>query len=467
MKHEKLSTPRQIGYGFGMLGESMAINAFLVYFMFFLTDVAMLKPGIAGTIITVGCIFGAFTDLTAGAKSDGSRNVKGKRRPFIFKAAILLGVATVFLYTDWAAIPDGSKPVYFLIVLMIYEAGLSFSDIPYQSLGSEITADSQERLRIRGYANVLNYLGMLLSTAGTMTMVVLFMNMGSSQTGAWSKVGMVFGAVILISYWISVFATRGREPVNETAAGEKTSQKEIFGSYAEVVKLKAYRPVLLYSIFAYAGLTLFTSMFIYYLTYNMGYTEGQTATVQTAYSLMVIVLSVIFANIRTDAKKIVLIMSLICGIVLSVFHFFQLNSVGIYLVFFVFSLAMAAFFVQVYGILYEVCDIAEYVSGTGRGGQVMSLFYFISKVMAGLSISGIGWILEIFGYDALALEQSASALNGISIGTLLLSGILFLVAAVAISRYPGNKARIAALQEALQLKRQGKEYSEDGFKELL
>lgn len=465
---EKLSLPRKAGYGFGMFGESIALNTFLTYYLFFLTDVVEMNPAVAGAVVTIGSIVAALTDLTAGAKSDASRNPKGKRGLFIFKAAIVLGVAIFLIYSNWTFIPMSAKPIYFIIVLILFQFALSFTDMPYQSLGSEITEDLGERVQLRSIANVFNYGGMILASSGILVIVTMFTNNGSTYSGAWSKTGLLFGIMTIIAFWMSAFAAKGREPIpspDETV--EKFSFVTTFKNYIDVMKLKAYKPVLLYSVCAYAGIILFTCMYIYYLNYNMGYTSAQASTVMLVYSIIVMILSAIFGFFRWDAKKVNSISMIFAGAMMCVFHFLTPGTFGLYILFFIFAIAVSSFFVQTYTIVYEVCDIDGYVSGGKRAGYIVSLFYFINKVMTAISASAIGWILQSVGYDATLPAQSNTTLNGISMCTLLISGLCFVIGGLIILKYPGTNKRLKALQEAVAAKAEGREYSEEGFKELL
>ena len=172
--NKKLSFGTKAGYGFGMVGECLAMNTFYIYFLFFLTDGVGMAAGIAGTVAMIATFWGAFTDLIAGNRSDATKNPNGRRRPFIFKAAIPLGIMTFLMYTDWSAIPMGAKPVYFIIMACAFWLSLSFADLPYQSLGAEITEDYHEKNQIRSYANILNYAGMILASSGTLTFVAIF-----------------------------------------------------------------------------------------------------------------------------------------------------------------------------------------------------------------------------------------------------------------------------------------------------
>lgn len=468
--NKKLSFGTKAGYGFGMAGECLAMNTFFIYFLFFLTDGVGMAAGIAGTVALIATFWGAFTDLFAGNRSDASRNPNGRRRPFIFRFAIPLGVVTFLTYTDWAGIPMGAKPVYFLIVAAAFWLFLSMVDLPYQSLGAEITDDYMEKNQIRAYANVLNYAGMILASSGTITFVAIFSANGSIQ-GAWSKVGLIFGLIILGCYWIVVAATKGKEPKNPNA-DKKNEVKEKAEGFFSMLKgaltIKPFRSILIYTIFGYGGILLFTSMYIYYLTYNMGMSEAGAATVMLVYSIMVIVISAVLGAIKVEKKTVVMVCSGVLGILMAILHFVGIgNMVVLYIMFFFFATGVSAYFVQIYSMVYDVCDIDEFKSGGSRAGGIVSMFYFVGKIMGGIAMAAVGWILQIAGYDAMALEQTAGALNGISFGALLLPGIMLLIGAAVIIKYPINARNYEALRTAIDKKNAGEEYTTEGFDELL
>lgn len=469
MNPNKLSFGVKLGYGMGMLGECLAMNTFYIYFIFFLTDAVGIGPGTAGTISMIAVFWGAFTDLFAGVKTDGSTNPKGRRRPFIYKAAVPLGVVTFLMYTDWSFVSDGAKAVYFLIASMIFWLALSFTDIPYLSLGSEITDDYEERTSIRSFANVLNYAGMILASSGTLTLVALLSKDGGvADTGAWSKVGLIFGVLTLLAYWISAAVTKGKEPVYVPPVKEDNAAKiSYFRTCLDVLKLKPYKYVMLYTIFAYGGVILFTSMYIYYLYYNMYFTEAQSATVMLIYSIMVMVVSAVLGVVKIEKRTVVVALTLLLGVGMCIAKFTGLGVAGLYLIFFLFALGISAYFVQIYSMVYDICDIDEFVSGGGRDGVIVSLFYFVGKVIGGVAMAAVGWLLAFADYDATLLDQTLETQAGIATGALLLPGILMILGGLAMLKYPVNAKNFNALREAIDARAEGKEYSTEGFKELL
>ena len=467
--NNKLSFGVKTGYGMGMIGECLAMNTFYIYFLFFLTDAVGINAGIAGTVAMIATFWGAFTDLIAGTRTDNSTNPKGRRRPFMFKAAIPLGIITYLMYTDWSIVPDGAKPVYFTIAAMIFWLALSFTDIPYISFGSEITDDYEERTSIRGISNILNYAGMILASSGTLTIVAMLSKDGGvGDTSAWSKLGLIFGLITLAAYWIVVGTSKGREKPYEPPKTEtRDKQTGFFKSCLEVIKIKPYRNILIYSICAYGGVLLFTSMYIYYLSYNVGMTEAQTATVMLVYCFMVMAVSAVFGRIKVEKKNVVVGATLIGGIVLCIGNFIEPGIMGVYIIYFAFALAISAYFVQIYSMVYDVCDIDEFKSGGGREGVIISLFYFIGKFVGGVAMAAVGWILQLSKYDPTLLEQRPETLSGISMGTLLLPGILMIIGALVMMKYPVNSKNFNALRAAIDARGEGREYSTEDFKELL
>lgn len=467
--NQRLSFGVKAGYGMGMVGECLAMNTFYIFFLLYLTDAVGMAAGIAGTVAMIGTFLGAFTDLIAGTKSDNSKNPNGRRRPFIFKAAIPLGLFAFLVYTDWSAISMSAKPIYFIVVSALFWLALSFVDIPYQSLGSEITEDYTEKTSIRSIANILNYAGMILASSATIMIVSMLSNDGGiADTGAWSKVGLLYGVIILISYWIAAGVTKGKEPVN--VSSQETAQEPQAGFVAtcmELVKIKAFRYVLLYTILGYGGILLFTSINMYYMYNNLLMTEAQVSLIMFIYCFMVMGASAVLGALKIEKKLLVIVCNAVAGVGFVIAHITGLNIVGMYIMWFLLAMAVSSYFVLIYSMLYDVCDIDEYKSGVGREGAVVSLFYFVGKIMGGIAMLAVGWILQFAHYDPMVLEQSAGTLSGISAGTLLIPGALMLLGAIAIIKYPVNKENNAALREAIAARAEGREYSTEKFEELL
>ncbi|MGB5593539.1 MAG: MFS transporter [Crocosphaera sp.] len=60
---KKLNFSTKLAYGIGELSGSLPSNILVFFFLFFLTDVAGLKPGMAGLIVMLGKIWDAINAI--------------------------------------------------------------------------------------------------------------------------------------------------------------------------------------------------------------------------------------------------------------------------------------------------------------------------------------------------------------------------------------------------------------------
>jgi GPH family glycoside/pentoside/hexuronide:cation symporter len=144
-----------------------------------------------------------------------------------------------------------------------------------------------------------------------------------------------------------------------------------------------------------------------------------------------------------------------------------LTPTTLYVVFFLFAFAISAYFVQIYSMVYDICDLDQFLNGGGREGVIISLFYFVGKIIGGIAMFAVGWILTYAGYDPSLMEQSAETLSGIATGSLLIPGIGFVIGAIIMLKYPINQKNFSALQLANDAKSSGSKFSTEGFTELL
>jgi GPH family glycoside/pentoside/hexuronide:cation symporter len=108
----------------------------------------------------------AFTDPLFGWISDNTRSKWGRRRPFILFGSILSGLALPLLFV---ARPSWSQDQIFWFMLIsasIYAPMISAYNMPYQSLGAELTPDYNERTSIMSWRAVVQKIAGSLLGAG-------------------------------------------------------------------------------------------------------------------------------------------------------------------------------------------------------------------------------------------------------------------------------------------------------------
>lgn len=117
---------------------------------------------VSGTLLGIGIIlnrvFDGISDPFFGWWSDNTRTRFGRRRPFMFVGCILAGVGLPFLI----AAPLGWSPSgYFIFMIVssaIYLPMVSCFNMPWRSLGNELTPDYHERTSVFSYQNAVKKL---------------------------------------------------------------------------------------------------------------------------------------------------------------------------------------------------------------------------------------------------------------------------------------------------------------------
>ena len=116
---QKIPLATKTLYGTGSVASGIKDTAFNVFLLFFYTQVAGLSGALAGIAIFIALLLDAVSDPLVGYWSDRFKSGWGRRHPFIYFAAIPMGVSFYFLFT-----PPGDASQQFLFVWMLVFAVL-------------------------------------------------------------------------------------------------------------------------------------------------------------------------------------------------------------------------------------------------------------------------------------------------------------------------------------------------------
>lgn len=468
-KKESLKLPSLVSYGIGSLGESIAYNAFYGFFIFFITSVVGLSPMVAGTISLFAVMWDAITDPMIGRISDNLRSPKGRRVPFLLYACIPLGIVILLMYIN-PSISQTGKIIYFAIVNMLFWLLFTCCDIPYIALGAELTDDYNDRTKLRVWAQVFLGLGGLIVYSGTLLVVQWLTSILGDPTKAWAATGGIFGLITALSFLICGYFMKGKEPAaNENDKIEKVRIKDLFKSYASVLRLKQYRKVI---IIAFAGNVIMgigtsTNIFIQAFAYNLN--PDKIAWVGLVGSLGNILAAVVIGSIvsRWEKKQI-----LITGLGLFIVGFSYMWLMPHVFVNALVSQALiysgyGVFWTLIFSLNYDIVEIDEFKNNERREGLIVSLNSFAMKVGISFGMWFVGVALQFIKFDATLAEQTAESISNLCWVSLCFPIIISILTLIPAGTYKITKERFEALKEALSLRAEGNTYSIDKFKDLL
>lgn len=160
---------------FSLLSAPLAMVGFAVVSFvptFYAVDMG-LGLAVVGAVFMFGRFFDVFTDPLIGALSDRTGGRRGPRVPWM-----LLSFPGVLLFA-WLLLspPDGVGPVYLFCVVSGYLLFVTAFDVPYSSIGLEISPNMHERSVLAGTKAVFQIVGALVAS---LVPVVIGAQMGLS-----------------------------------------------------------------------------------------------------------------------------------------------------------------------------------------------------------------------------------------------------------------------------------------------
>lgn len=474
-RSHKIPGIMKAGYSIGQMADSVGFNVFYFFFLYFLTDFAGVSPGIAGTISLIAVVWDAITDPIIGHISDNLKWKSGRRRPLMLISMVPYSICVFLLFTNIDVGAD-AKYVYYIIISILFWTSYTTYVIPFFALGGELTEDFNERTNLRSWASVFMQGAVTIASAGPPLILGMTMDAGGSGLDGWRNVGIIFALITAVTILICFFTTKGGELVTkgDYDVHSRQSSGNFVGAFTKnmggILKLKPTKFLAL-SVFFWAMATgLCSGAMVYVMSSIMGLSEGTQSicfVVLTACGIAWLPVINLSAA-KVDKQKIYFTFMGLSGIGCILFKFIDFSSIAILVVFMaIFALGNSTFWTLYYSMMYDIAELDEFKNDKRREGTIAALMSFTQKLGAAVAMWLMGFMLERGGYDGSVLEQTDSAIEAIKNVVAFVPGIMGVIAAIFAFGYPLTRPRFQALVAALALKKDGKDYTTDGFEKLL
>ncbi len=411
---ERLTKKEKISYGMGNFGICIITTVFSVFLNYFYTNVVGISLLHVGSIMLIGGIMDAISDVVVGALIDRTNSKWGKCRPYLLFMAIPMAVVAYLVFN----VPNGSemtKYIYALVTYSIYTWAYTSVFIPYSTLMSSITNVEEDRLSINMWQAIGSSAGQFLINSFGLSIVVL---MGDGALG-YRRAMLVLGILGAIIVLICFKNTKERVVVkHEEKIGFKDGLTALNNSQWIIVCVTVF--------LALTAVVLRAQQTFFYAQYVMN--DLSIASKLLAISTIVAIpVSLVAPRIVLKiGKRNLLILGSVLYIVASLgMYFFCLNPMVVY----VFAIAAGIGGAIPNNVCYvmtaETIDYGEWKHGKRVSGILMSFIGFSVKI--GGSIGGLlsSYVLSCGGYDASLAVQSESAKAAISMNFIFLPIIAF------------------------------------------
>ena len=428
-KTKKLSLKEKIGYGLGDFGGCMTFALMGDIFVAYCTDALLINPFLLGTLLLVWNIWDFINDPIMGALMDRSfangKNTKGKFRPWLLRAAPLICVTFIALWS----VPqffDGVALVCVLFVLKIaYEATYTMFNIPMGSLLSSMSTNDEERASLSSWRGIGSGIGNAIPAAVAPILIKLY---GDTSATGYAIAAIVCAVIGFVGCLLHYFLTEEKIIINEETNKEKIKFTDILNVF------KVNRPFVALCIHG-----LFICLMQYSASTLGLYMFKDVFGDETLKSMAVVAsvpfMGAIFIFGSKLAKKFGLEKMIRFSVLLGALLYVSLFVVQIFVsinpwVYIIWSgvalgVASVAIYLQ-WGLVGEAIDYNEMITGKRTEGSIYGTFNLSRRVgqtiATSLAVYALGW----FGYDASLVVQPDSALLGIKVLCVLLPGIFAL-----------------------------------------
>lgn len=409
----------KIALGFGFFtqfftGQGVHILAVPFYQMTLGVD-----PFLLSLVMTLPMLLGSALGPLVGHLSDTLESPWGRRRPFIFVAALFLGLFYGLLWMVPPQWPEARQLVYFAIVGSLFYLATAFYTVPLNGLAYELSDNALERTRVIGFATYFLKTGSLLyQWVFPLAQLAVF---GSIYLGI-RTIGWGMGLV--------VFALFGVLPallIREGALQSSFQHQRIslFTSFRSVIVNPGMRLVIVLVVLQMGGNAFAATLDYYLLVYYVhGGDIAQGAvwkgTLSTAYALVSIACVPLVLRLASARGKLGALQWI-----------YLINAVGGVLKWFIFVpearwiiiadafLCGAIWTAMVILIPSMVSDLSHRDQDSGQGshaGMYASVYHWVLAVSSVLALVLSGLSLNLLGFDARAgANQIPSSLQAMRV----------------------------------------------------
>ncbi len=447
----EFSMKDKIGYTLGDLGCCCTEQFRAMFLTVFYTLVLKINPIHVGTILLITKIWDAVNDPIIGAIIDSRKAKAGKKfipwmRAFSIPCAILMCIGFLNV-SNW---DYGFKLAYVLITYVLYESMYTCVNVPFGSLSSVMTDDTNHRTDLSRYR----------SLGGTIFMTVIVIVGPLFLYKDNQPVASNFLLLAIICACISVFCIQ----VTCVWCKERVEIPDVerekinyFQVLKNISKNRALLGVIIASLVGMIAASVVNGLNTYLFKDYFGNVKLMSISgmLSTVYAIITFIGTKFVAN-KFGKKEWCMYGAGFAAIVYGVLFFLPIkNPIMFIAINGICYIGASGFQILIWAMVNDSIDYQELKTGTRNESIVYSTYSFFRKIAAALSASLSSFILAFIGYNVNAATQTPEVISNLwksytgiySLGYVIAILSLFFI-------YPLTKKKTEEMLQELSIKRE-------------
>jgi sugar (glycoside-pentoside-hexuronide) transporter len=433
---------RKSVYALGDFTVNTALSSMsLIYASYFLTQIAGLRPALAGLVPLIGRALDAFTDPLMGEISDRTAWASGRRRPYFLIGAIPFGLSFALLWIDAPGASQAARFAYYTLAYCGMSLAMTVLSVPYLAIQPEMATGYDARTSLNTYRT----LGALFGTVAAVALRAVAESLGGGASG-FALAGSLYGLMMALP-WLAVHRATFERPAfqaRRVTSGLVAGLREVFAH-------AAFTRLTLIYIMGRIAMDLAGALMILYTTYWLGRSEDFEIVMLLFLGSTAMALPVWLRLSLGHDKAKVFILGASWWMVFSVVLVFIQPDWPAWILYVSVPLVGVGYAVvdlMPWSMVGEVIDEDELNSGERREGIYNGGFTFVRKLGGALGVFLVMSVLDLAGFEQTD-EQTELARQAIRCMTSLAPAFFLGLAVWLAIDYPLTRAEHSRIRSQL------------------
>jgi GPH family glycoside/pentoside/hexuronide:cation symporter len=445
MGRDTLPLRTKMLFSTGDLSTSIPLAIVMFFQLYFLTDVAGLRPDLAGWAVGIGRIWDAVNDPLFGLLSDRIRTRWGRRRVLLLFGAVPLGVsfAMMWLVPPWRPL---ALTAYYAVAFILFDTIFTAVHVGYNALTPEMTPDYDERSSLNGYR-------MVFSITGTLGAIILATVLGwylDDPRVLFAVVGVGLGLVSIFPPLVVFRVTR------ERPAEAQPDPLPVREALTATLNNRPFWLVMGLYLLSWTTASILAAVLVYFANYYLRVPDQANYFVLVAEGAAILFIPLwVWVARRLDKRRAFILGTLSWIVVLLALFGLQPDQVALaYLLAALAGSGIATAYVIPWSMVPDIIEYDQISTGQRREGSYYAFASFFQKLATGAAIWAMGQALAITHYitptpGAPFPEQPAGTVMTIRVFMGPVPVVLLVLAILFAWRYPISRERHRALRDEL------------------